>query len=127
MNHDQRQLIGERVLVVEDEVLVSLELESILNDAGADVELCRTAPAALDRLKTAPITSAILDVRLGADTVTPVAHRLAERGIPFMFYTGQPASDPVLAEWPDRRIVIKPAMSASIVRALVETVGAPSH
>src|SRR5262249_49287236 len=123
MDHDRQQLVGECVLVVEDEILVSLELESILNDAGADVELCRTTPAALDRLKTAPITAAILDVRLGSDTVTSVAHRLAERGIPFIFYTGQSASDPVLAEWPDRRIVTKPAMSMSILGALVETVG----
>jgi len=121
MDHDHTQLAGEHVLVVEDEVLVSLELESILEEAGAAVELCRSTPAALDRLKTTPITSAILDVRLGSETVTPVAHRLAECGIPFMFYTGQSRSDPVLAEWPEHRIVTKPAASASIVRALAET------
>jgi len=120
MGHDQGKLAGERVLVVEDEVLVALDLEAILNDAGADVELCRTTQAALDRLTSAPITVAILDVRLGTDTVTPVASRLAERGIPFVFYTGQSACDPILADWPDRKIVTKPARSASIVRALAE-------
>jgi DNA-binding NtrC family response regulator len=121
MGHDhQGQLAGERVLVVEDEVLVALDLEAILNDAGADVELCRTTQSALDRLTSAPITVAILDVRLGTDTVTPVASRLAERGIPFVFYTGQSACDPILADWPDRKIVTKPARSASIVRALAE-------
>jgi DNA-binding NtrC family response regulator len=120
MNHDRKQLSGQRVLVVEDEVLVSLDLEAILSDAGADVEVCRTAQAALDRLTRAPITVAILDVRLGADTVSPVASRLAERGIPFVFYTGQSACDPILSNWPDRKIVAKPARSASIVRALAE-------
>src|SRR5512138_760171 len=105
MGPDQKQLAGERVLVVEDEVLVALDLEAILSDAGADVELCRTTQSALERLTSAPITVAILDVRLGTDTVTPVASRLAERGIPFVFYTGQSACDPILADWPDRKIV----------------------
>jgi CheY-like chemotaxis protein len=120
MAYGQRALAGKRVLVVEDEVLVALDLEAILNDAGASVEVCRTTQAALDRLTSAPITVAILDVRLGTDTVSLVADRLAERGIPFVFYTGQSASDPVLADWPDRTIVSKPARSASIVRALAE-------
>jgi DNA-binding NtrC family response regulator len=120
MGDDQKQLAGERVLVVEDEVLVALDLEAILSDAGADVELARTTQAALERLSCAPITVAILDVRLGRDTVSPVASRLAESGIPFVFYTGQSMCDPILADWPDRKIIPKPARSASIVRALTE-------
>ncbi|MET0293776.1 MAG: HWE histidine kinase domain-containing protein [Phenylobacterium sp.] len=81
-------LRGSRVLIVEDAVLLALELETGLSEAGAVVvgpayEL-EEAMALLDQ----PIDAAVLDANLNGRSVTPVAEVLAARGIPFVFATG---------------------------------------
>jgi PAS domain S-box-containing protein len=81
-------LRGARVLIVEDAVLLALELETGLSEAGATVvgpayELAE-AMALLDQ----PIDAAVLDANLNGLSVMPVAEALAARGIPFVFATG---------------------------------------
>jgi two-component sensor histidine kinase len=81
-------LKGARVLIVEDAVLLALELETGLSEAGAEVvgpayEL-EEAMALLDR----PIDAAVLDANLNGRSVTPVAEVLSQRKIPFVFATG---------------------------------------
>lgn len=81
-------LKGSRVLIVEDAVLLALELETGLSEAGAEVigpayEL-EEAMGLLDR----PIDAAVLDANLNGRSVTPVAEVLAARGVPFVFATG---------------------------------------
>jgi len=81
-------LRGARVLIVEDAVLLAMELETGLSDAGARVigpayEL-EEALALLDQ----PIDAAVLDANLNGHSVTPVAEALTRRGTPFVFATG---------------------------------------
>jgi DNA-binding response OmpR family regulator len=76
------------VLIVEDAVLLALELETGLSEAGASV----VGPAyelqeALNLLGQ-PIDAAVLDANLNGLSVTPVAEALAARGVPFVFATG---------------------------------------
>ncbi|CAN7509136.1 PAS domain S-box protein [Phenylobacterium sp. LjRoot225] len=83
-----RSLKGSRVLIVEDAVLLALELETGLADAGAEIvgpayEL-EEAMALLDR----PIDAAVLDANLNGRSVMPVAEALFARGVPFVFATG---------------------------------------
>jgi PAS domain S-box-containing protein len=83
-----RSLKGSRVLIVEDAVLLALELETGLAEAGAEVvgpayEL-EEAMALLER----PIDAAVLDANLNGRSVTPVAEALAKRKVPFVFATG---------------------------------------
>jgi DNA-binding response OmpR family regulator len=112
-------LQGARVLIVEDDVLLLMELESILLEAGAViVGCCRTVKEGLAAANKDGVAAAILDVRLGRETIAPVARRLASRGTPFLFYTGQVENDPALAEWTDRTILSKPSRPAAIVAAL---------
>lgn len=77
-----------RVLIVEDAVLLAMELEIGLSDAGAAVigpayEL-EEAMALLDQ----PIDAAVLDANLNGRSVSPVAEALAARKVPFVFATG---------------------------------------
>jgi DNA-binding NtrC family response regulator len=112
-------LLGARVLIVEDDALLLMELESILQDAGAEIMgCCRNVPDALRALEQNQISVAILDVRIGHTTIAPVARGLAKRGTPFLFYTGQVESDPILAEWAGHVVLSKPARSAAIVDAV---------
>jgi two-component sensor histidine kinase len=81
-------LKGSRVLIVEDAVLLALELETGLSEAGAEIvgpayEL-EEAMALLDR----PIDAAVLDANLNGRSVTPVAEALKARNVPFVFATG---------------------------------------
>ena len=113
------RLHGARVLVVEDDPLLLLELESILQDAGAEiVACCRNVKDGLMAVEKNGVAAAILDVRIGRTTIAPVARQLAKRGTPFLFYTGQVENDPALAEWSDHVVLSKPARPATIVAAV---------
>ena len=86
-------LRGKRVLVVEDEALVSMLLEDELRDAG--VEVLGPAPTVREALRLVEaaaagggLSAAVLDINLDGRHVAPVADRLAALGVPFLFATG---------------------------------------
>jgi DNA-binding response OmpR family regulator len=112
------RLDGARILVVEDDFLIGLELAAVLSDAGAEVVGPSQSVAAAMMTAEEPLSAAILDMRLGEETVAPVARLLAARHVPFLFYTGQSETDPLRCEWPECRILAKPAMPPSLVAAL---------
>ena len=80
---------GLRVLIVEDALLLALELESGLQEAGAHVIGCAAdVEEALRMMELGPIDAAVLDANLNGRSVTPVAEALAARKVPFVFATG---------------------------------------
>jgi CheY-like chemotaxis protein len=82
-------LAGRRILVVEDEMLVLMNVEMALEDLGCSA-ICAAASVAeaLALLAEQNFDAAMLDVNLGGEKSYPVADRLIERGIPFAFSTG---------------------------------------
>jgi CheY-like chemotaxis protein len=79
---------GLRILIVEDSLLLSLELESGLTEAGA-VIVGQAAGVAEGLVMSAlPMDAAVLDANLNGESVAPVARALEARGIPFIFATG---------------------------------------
>jgi len=85
------------------------------------VDTCTDVSAALALLsRDAPIDAAVLDIRIRDESVAPVARQLGERRVPFVFYSGQNHSDPIHQEWPDSRVIQKPAPPHVIVSALVD-------
>ena len=87
------KLSGKRVLVVEDEALVSMLVEDLLRDAGATV--LGPAPSVGDALRLVEaaaadggISAAVLDINLNGEHVAPLVDRLASIGVPFLFATG---------------------------------------
>jgi len=117
------KLTGSRVLIVEDEFIIALEIQSTLEEAGATVVgPALTLSAALEYVARENISAAMLDIRLGSDCAAPVAAALAERHIPFLFYTGQPAGDPVRRAWPQVKALSKPASSDEIVQAVADVI-----
>jgi DNA-binding LytR/AlgR family response regulator len=115
------------VLIVEDDFIIASELEAVLTEAGAEIAgSCRNVAEALAVIETFAVSgidgviAAILDIRLGSETIAPVARALAAHGVPFVFYSGQVQNDPIRAEWPRSRIVEKPAVARAIVAAVAE-------
>jgi CheY-like chemotaxis protein len=92
-----------RLLVVEDEMLVALALEEMLGDFGCVVvDVAGTLDRGLALAGELTLDGAILDINLGGEKVFPVARRLAERGVPFVFCTayGTAALPPCFATAP---------------------------
>jgi CheY-like chemotaxis protein len=85
-------LAGRRVLLVEDEYLIAETMEEWLRMAGAEV--IGPVPSVAHALAliegAAPrLDGAVLDVSLGrGETARPIADRLNELGVPFVFATG---------------------------------------
>ena len=110
---------GARVLVVDDEFLIAAQLQCDLTEAGAEViGPSHTLQDALALAEREHLTAAILDIQLGRDSVGPVAQRLTDRGIPFVFYTGQVHTDPIRTRWPNSKVISKPAIAANLIAAI---------
>lgn len=113
-------LAGKRVLLVEDEILIGLEIALVLEEAGAAViGPVATVPEALKAIAVNRLDAAVLDVRLGAQEVFPAAEALAKLDVPFIFHTGH-ADGAMLAAWPGRLILRKPVAPEAIVAGLVD-------
>lgn len=89
MNTNDRLIRGRKVLVVEDEVMVSWLLEDMLTDLGcAVIGPAARVVQALDLIDHQAIDAAVLDVNLDGETSYPIADALMARGVPFFFSTG---------------------------------------
>ncbi len=83
-----RSLDGRRILVVEDERLIALDIRDILEEWGCRVlGPVATAAAALDLIAHDPPDCALLDVQLVGGTSEPVAAALSAEGRPFLILT----------------------------------------
>ncbi|RYF92961.1 MAG: response regulator [Caulobacteraceae bacterium] len=82
-------LDGLRVLVVEDEMLVSMLVEDMLTEFGcAIVGPAPDLDQAMALATESELDAAILDVNVGGRQIFPVADQLKARGIPFAFASG---------------------------------------
>ncbi|HEV7249887.1 MAG TPA: response regulator [Shinella sp.] len=77
---------GKRILVVEDEFLLANEARTMLVKLGATVVgPTPRVDRALTIIETEQVDAAILDICLDGALVFPVAERLADLAIPFVF------------------------------------------
>ena len=121
-----QKLEGLRVLIVEDEALVSMLLEDMLADHGCEVAASASRIAqALELVADLGLVvdAAILDVNLGGEPIFPVADALAARGVPFAFATGYGAGG-LPDSWRDRPTLQKPFSHDEVGRALVQAISA---
>lgn len=82
-----------RVLVLEDDALIALDIEQALLDMGdVDVSVAHRLDAGIALLETQDFDLAILDVDLGPDNSIALAERLARDGKPYLFLTGYRSS-----------------------------------
>ncbi len=115
-----KKLLGSRVLIVEDEALVAIELQLAFEDAGAEVlGPAMSLTAALTMAEhAAQIDCALLDVDLAGRDVYPVARILRRRGIPFIFHTGH-GSHLIHGEmFPGSTTCLKPTSSETLIELL---------
>ena len=115
---------GLRVLVVEDDYLVSLLLEDMLTDLGHRIIGPASEPAnALDLAQREEMDVAVLDVNLRGAETYPIAAALAARAIPFIFATGY-GRHSLRAPYGDAPLLKKPFQQSDLEKVLGETIRA---
>lgn len=111
-------LLG-RALLVEDNLIIALDAEDMLTTAGAEsVDVASSVRDAVDLIERNRPDFALLDVNLTGETSFPVAERLKQQGVPFIFATGYGDDLEVPAEFEDVGVVSKPYEAADVVAAL---------
>lgn len=115
---------GRRVLVVEDESLVAMLLETILEDMGCTpVGPASTVEEGLQLVADdAPIDAALLDVNVAGRQIFPVAQALKDRNVPFVFSTGY-GEGGLPDEWRGLPTLQKPFTEAAVRDALMKAMG----
>jgi DNA-binding response OmpR family regulator len=118
---------GLKVLVVEDDPLVSMTLEDMLDSLGAEVSgPARTLDegfALLDGDRVFDL--AILDVSLGRQPVFPLAEALQDRGVTLLFTTGYDRLDGGV-RFDGCYILSKPYTTVSLAEAMRVALGVPA-
>jgi DNA-binding NtrC family response regulator len=116
----QLPLAGKSVLIIEDEALIAMGIESCLQDAGtAAVKITNSiafARRALDEGN--PFDAAVVDLHVADGDASPLVQSLSERGIPVVITTGyeldrgEPALGRAVA------ILQKPYSSRDLINAI---------
>lgn len=120
----QESLRGRRILLVEDDPLISLDLEASLSDLGAVVTSVFDVTKALEFIAASPPDFAVLDLELGAETAEPIAVAVLSRDAPFLFLSGYSEDDVRFARWPDIRVFVKPISVTALAEYIQETLSA---
>ena len=118
-------LEGKVALVLEDNLIISLDAVDHLEDLGAQSVI---AVAAVSQAMTAiaeagRIDVAILDVNLGDETSMAVAQELARRGVPFVLATGYGGQQSIVEDFPEAPLVTKPYDAQSLTYGLLQALG----
>ena len=111
---------GRRILLVEDEILICLLIETILSDAGYEVVVANTIEEAMDAIEQGSLVAAILDLNLKGRKVYPVAEKLIAVDTPFIFATGGGRD---IEGFPGRPWVGKPFQESELLAAVNKLVG----
>jgi DNA-binding response OmpR family regulator len=106
-----------RILLVEDEAIIALEMETLLTQAACDVTACSSLQSALREAGERTFDAAVLDVNLHGQFSFPIADALAEKNIPFIFVSGY-ERDVVPQQHERRPFVGKPFMSQRLLSTL---------
>jgi CheY-like chemotaxis protein len=115
-------LRGKRCFVLDDEFLIALDIQQILERAGASyVASVASAAEAIEVLGREPkFDLAVLDVKLGGveRNSLDVAALLHTQGVPFVFLTGMRVDDVHTKNFPTVPIIEKPYDATALLRAV---------
>jgi two-component system, response regulator PdtaR len=108
-----------RVLIVEDEALVALDIARQLTEAGLTVVGPTVSVAgALQLIGKGGCDAAVLDINLGCETSEPVAQELRTKNIPFVILTGY-AKSAALSGYDGASVISKPVRPAELIATLL--------
>ena len=113
-----------KILVVEDEFIIALDLSETVQDLGYQLEgPFEGNEEAIEAIEDDGLPdAAILDVFTADGEIYPLADRLVEAGVPIVFHSGHVTPDEVRARYPDAVACAKPCPPDRLIDALQEAV-----
>jgi len=120
-NGTQAERPAPRVLIMEDEFIVGLDLSDMTEELGFRVEgpfaTISEGTRALEHFRP---DAAILDVQLADGEVFPLADMLVRLGVPIIFHSGHADIASLLARYPEARSASKPCAAELIASYLLQ-------
>jgi CheY-like chemotaxis protein len=120
-DHTSPVIVGQNILIVEDQALIALDMEGLLLGLGA--RECWLVPSVFDALKLlekTKLTLAVVDFNLGHETSESVADRLDELAVPFVFFTGYGDRLSVPDRFAGVPIVSKPVITETLLLKIAQ-------
>jgi CheY-like chemotaxis protein len=115
------KLLGRRLLVVEDNFLVALNMAAALEDAGAEVTCIGFAEQAVHTIEARPLDAVLLNGTLHGNPVDEIAAALTRLRVPFLFVTGY-ARESLPQAFRKVTLVSKPFTQKQLVEAAADLV-----
>ncbi len=117
-------LDGLRILVLEDEFLIAMDVEQLCRDNGAvEVTIARELREVDGQEPSSRFDAAVVDLMLGGVSTLDFAARLRSEGVPFVFASGYSDFDEVRTSFPDVRLVTKPYSGDDLIEAVAAACG----
>ncbi len=117
--------MADKVMLVEDELFVALDVQMTIEEAGLSVEGPYTslaeAEAALSTIDPHALLCAVLDVRLRDGEVFPAADRLKAAGVPIIFHSGHADQQALERRYPGALVCGKPC-SPGTLRSSIQSI-----
>jgi DNA-binding NtrC family response regulator len=114
-----------RCLVVEDQTLIAMSIETYLEEAGIVVQTVASLAEARAWLEANTADVAIVDFILRDGSATPLAGELNSRGIPFVIYSGYPHCQSLPFELHGVPWLEKPTSRDDLLKAVLKTLMPP--
>lgn len=116
--------MSKAVLIAEDELIIAMDIESIVEEAGfAVADTCDTVACTLTAIERALPSCAVLDVRLLDGEVFPAADKLSEAGVPLIFHSGHADEANLRRRYPAAQVCPKPTSPSKLRAALGKALG----
>ena len=117
-------LSGLRILILEDEYLIAMDIEQLCRDHGAVDVVIASRLSDLDGAKAAAqFDAAVLDIMIGGESTLAFAGEIKEKGVPFIFASGYTDTQEIFEAFPGVILVGKPYSGADLVEALATACG----
>ncbi|QRM34417.1 response regulator [Microvirga sp. VF16] len=113
-------------LVIEDQTLIAMSIETYLKDAGITVQTVVSMAEARAWLEANTADIAIVDFMLKGGPATELARELNRRAIPFIIYSGYPHGDRMPSELQAAPWLEKPTSRDDLLKVVLKTLMAVS-
>jgi ActR/RegA family two-component response regulator len=113
------------ILIVEDDVFISMDAADAVARAGVNVITTETVRDALEILESEHVSGAILDFKVRDGAVTPIVQRLRRSGIPFRIVSGSAIREIEENGIPPELCAPKPADYRKVLVSIMNDVNSP--
>lgn len=121
--HSVSSIAGLRLLLVEDSMMIALDAQAMLEDAGVQVEIAGSLADARRALRLDRFDLVVLDVNLSGETSLGIAGELEAEGHPFLFATGYGARTAIPERFDQVPVVTKPYNLSALAYAIGQIPG----